>query len=66
MINFIDRGRIIMVRTHVNPHGGLKPQEIRSQDIDHCRVRTHVNPHGGLKLPAPIPDNRAFLCSDPR
>jgi len=41
-----------MVRTHVNPHGGLK----LSKKTDRARernVRTHVNPHGGLKQSLP-------------
>jgi len=37
-----------MVRTHVNPHGGLK-QTTWCVMTTHILVRTHVNPHGGLK-----------------
>jgi len=40
-------GRV--VRTHVNPHGGLKLLS-RMPPAYPPSVRTHVNPHGGLKL----------------
>jgi len=36
------------VRTHVNPHGGLKQDRLSGIDRG-GGVRTHVNPHGGLK-----------------
>ena len=39
---------ISAVRTHVNPHGGLK-QRIWRANAGRVGVRTHVNPHGGLK-----------------
>jgi len=37
------------VRTHVNPHGGLKPILHTGGNGGSGGVRTHVNPHGGLK-----------------
>jgi len=39
----------VEVRTHVNPHGGLKRYSRRFVMLL-VKVRTHVNPHGGLKL----------------
>ena len=42
-------GRASLVRTHVNPHGGLKHPSCRILSSFVTTVRTHVNPHGGLK-----------------
>ena len=41
--------KALAVRTHVNPHGGLKLMKKHEYE-ECCVVRTHVNPHGGLKL----------------
>jgi len=40
---------VALVRTHVNPHGGLKLLYDQTKQNTLIHVRTHVNPHGGLK-----------------